>query len=62
MVLPNGIREVYEVCALGALGSRHKHKIAEAFVPGHVDGRVGWHLFELEPLGCLHHVRSNGPI
>ena len=29
---------------------------------GHVDGRVGWDLFKLEPLGCLHHVRAHGPV
>ena len=46
----------------GALPSRHKHEIAEAFVAGHVDGCVGWDLLELEPLGGLHHVSAHGPI
>ncbi len=47
---------------LGALAGRHKYEIAKAFVAGHVDGRVGWDLFELEPLGCLHHVSAHGPV
>lgn len=47
---------------LGALPDRHKHEITEPFVPGHMDGRVGGDLLELEPLGCLHHVRTHGPV
>lgn len=41
---------------------RHKHKIAEPFVSGHVDGRAGRDLFELEPFGRLHHLGSHGPV
>ena len=51
-----------EEIGLGALPGRHKHKIAEAFVTGHMDRRIGWDLFEPEPLGSLHHVSSHGPV
>ena len=45
-----------------ALPGRHKHKITEAFVTGHVDRCIGWDLFELQPLGGLYHVRAHGPV
>jgi hypothetical protein len=41
---------------------RDKQKIAEPFVAGHVDGRIGEDLFEREPLDCLHHLRAQGSI
>jgi hypothetical protein len=39
-----------------ALPGWHKHKIAEAFMSGHVDRRIGRHLLELEPFGGLYHL------
>ena len=47
---------------LETLPGRHKHEIAKPFVAGHMDGRIGRDLFELEPLRCLYHLRAHGPI